>query len=157
MFDLVEKAFDEVADFVDRCLEAAPLGGDGPAWDNRLCAAGRDGIHGALAIITLVRQNVACLQPVEQPLDLGDIVAFAAGQDKAGRGAQGSGGGMDLRTQPTLGLSPIAGFGRVSFKPTFGSIAFFGAPALCWCARTMVLSTRMYSKSASSLKAVKRL
>lgn len=152
MFDLVEKAFDEVAVFVDRCLEAAPLGGYGPAWDNRLCAAGCDGIHGALAIVTLVRQNVACLQPVEQPLDLGDIVPFAAGQDEADRVAQGIGGGMDLRTQPTLGASQ-----RVSFKPIFGSIAFFGAPALCWCARTMVLSTRMYSKSASSLKAVKIL
>ena len=126
VFDLVEEAFDQVTVFVDRGIEAAPFGGDGPAWDNRLCAAGCDGIHGPLPIVSLVCQNVACLEPVEQPLDLGYVIAFAAGQDEADRVAQGIGGGMDLGAQPAFGASQ-----RVSFKPIFGSIAFFGTPALC--------------------------
>jgi hypothetical protein len=42
------------------------------------------------------------LQPFEQRFDLSDIVAFAAGQDKAYRIAQGIGYGMDLGAQATF-------------------------------------------------------
>jgi hypothetical protein len=69
---------------------------------------------------------MTCLQPVEKRLDLGDVVAFAAGQDEANRIAKRIGGGMDLGAQAAFRPSQ-----RVSFKPIFGSIAFFGAPALC--------------------------
>ena len=65
-------------------------------------------------------------QSSEERVDLGDVVAFAAGQNEADRVAQSVGRGMDLGAQPALGASQ-----RVSFKPIFGSIAFFGAPALC--------------------------
>lgn len=79
-----------------------------------------------LAVITLVGQDVVCPQSIEQTLDLGDVVAFTAGQDEADRVTQSVGCGMNLGAQPALGASQ-----RVSFKPIFGSIAFFGAPALC--------------------------
>ena len=69
---------------------------------------------------------MACPQPFEQPLDWGDVVALAAGEDEADRVAQGIGCGVNLGAQPPFGASQ-----RVSFKPIFGSIAFFGAPALC--------------------------
>ena len=82
--------------------------------------------HGALAVIALVGQNMVRPQSGEQALDLGNFVAFAAGQDEADRASQGVGCSMDLSAQPALGASQ-----RVSIKPIFGSIAFFGAPALC--------------------------
>jgi hypothetical protein len=91
-------------------------------------------------------------QAIEQAFDLGDVIAFAARQDEADGIAKRIGGGMNLGAQAAFWPSQ-----RVSFKPVFGLIAFFGAPALCWWARTIVLSTRMYSKSASSLNALKRL
>jgi hypothetical protein len=126
VFDLAEEALDQVAILVDGGIEAAPFGGDGPARDDGLCAAGRNGVHGPLPIVTLVRQNVTCLQTFKKRLDLGDVVALAAGQDEANGIAQCIGGGMDLGAQTAFRPSQ-----SVSFKPIFGSIAFFGAPALC--------------------------
>ena len=65
-------------------------------------------------------------QSSEQSFDLRDVVAFATGEKEADGMTQGIRRGMDLGTQSALGASQ-----RVSFKPIFGSIAFFGAPALC--------------------------
>ena len=100
--------------------------GCGAAGDDGFCAGGGDGIHGALSVIAFVCEDMASPQSIEQPFDLGDVVAFAAGQDEADGVAQSVGGGMDLGAQPALGASQ-----RVSFKPILGLIAFFGAPALC--------------------------
>ena len=74
------------------------------------------------------------------------------GQHEADGIAKRIGGGMNLGAQAAFWPSQ-----RVSFKPVFGLIAFFGAPALCWWARMSVLSTRMYSKSASWFNTLKRL
>lgn len=126
VLDLVEEAFDEIAVFVEGGIEASPLGCCGSARNDGFCSAGGNGIHRALAGIALVGQNMVCPQSIKQTLDLGDVVAFATGQDETDRVTQGIGGGMDLGAQPALGASQ-----RVSFKPIFGSTAFFGAPALC--------------------------
>lgn len=126
MFDLAEESFDQIAFLVEMRIEAAPLGGCGSARNDGLCAGGGDGVHGALSVISFIGKDMPCLQSVEQAFDLGDVVAFPAGQDEANRIAQGIGGGMDLGAQAAPGASQ-----RVSFKPIFGSIAFFGAPALC--------------------------
>jgi hypothetical protein len=126
VFDLVEEAFDQIAIFVESGIEGSPLRGCGPARDNGPRTAGGDGIHSTPTVIALVGQDMVCPQPIEQPLDLGDVVALSASQDEADRIAQGIGCGMDLGAQ-TAFRPPQ----RVSFKPIFGSIAFFGAPALC--------------------------
>jgi hypothetical protein len=57
---------------------------------------------------------------------LGDVVALTTRQDETYWIAQGIGGCMDFGAQSTFGPSQC-----VSFKPIFGLIAFFGAPALC--------------------------
>jgi len=126
VFDLVEEAFDQITVFVEGCVEGSPRCGNRPSRDDRLCARSGDRIHGASAIIAFVGQNMVRTQSSEERVDLGDVVAFAAGQNEADRVAQSVGRGMDLGAQPALGASQ-----RVSFKPIFGSIAFFGAPALC--------------------------
>lgn len=126
MFDLVEEAFDQITVFIEGCVEGSPSCGNLSSRDDRPCARRGDRIHGASAIIAFVGEDMVCAQPSEKPLDLGDVVALAAGQNEANRVAQSVGRYMDLCAQPALGASQ-----RVSFKPIFGSIAFFGAPALC--------------------------
>lgn len=102
------------------------MGGGRPAWHDGCRACGCDGVERALTVIAFVGYNMARLQPVKQRLDLGDVVALAAGQDEADRIAKRVGGGMDLGAQAAFRPSQ-----RVSLKPVFGLIAFFGAPALC--------------------------
>ena len=145
MFDFAEQAFDQIALFVELAIEASPCRGRGSARHDGHRACGGDGVHRPLTIIALVGKDVAGLQALEQRLDLGDVVALAAGQEEAERIPQGVGGDMDLGGQAALRPAD-----RVSLSP------FFWAPALCWCARTMVESTNMYSKSGWSAKALKR-
>jgi hypothetical protein len=102
VFDLTEEAFDQIAIFVNRCIKAAPCGSGGPARHDGFCASGGDGIHGALAIITFVGQNMTCLQSFKQRFDLGDIVAFTTGQDEPNRITQRIGGSMNLGAQATF-------------------------------------------------------
>lgn len=96
VFDLVEEAFDQIAVFVERGVKASPLGGCGAAWDDGLGSGCRNGMHGTLAVIALVGEDMVGPQSIEQPLDLGDVVAFTAGQDKADRVAKSIGCGMNL-------------------------------------------------------------
>jgi hypothetical protein len=73
-----------------------------------------------------------------------EVVSLARRQMKGGRIAQGIDSGVDLGAQP-----PSAEPDRL-----FGLTVFFRAPALCWWARTMVLSSMAYSLSASAAKAL---
>src|SRR3546814_201646 len=99
VFDLVEEAFDEITFFVEMGVEAAPLRGCSAPRDDWLCAAGGDGAHGALPVISLVRENMSGLQSVEQAFDLGDVVALSACQEEADRVTQSVGSSMDLGAQ----------------------------------------------------------
>ena len=96
MLDLVEEALDQIAVFVERGIEGSPLRGCGSARDNGLGTAGGDGSHGTPTVIALVGQDMICPQPIEQSLDLGDVVALSASQDEAHRVAQSIGRGVDL-------------------------------------------------------------
>lgn len=96
MFDLAEEAFDQIAVLVYRCIKASPTGGCGSARDDRFCASGGDGIHGALAVIAFVSQNMPCLQPIEERLNLGNVIAFPARQNEANGVAQRISGGMNF-------------------------------------------------------------
>ena len=69
---------------------------------------------------------------------LGNVVSLTAGQAEAGQIAQSINGCMDLGTQSPARTAN-------TLLPVF-----LGAPAACWCARTMVLSRNTSSKSASS-------
>lgn len=99
VFDLVEEAFDEITFFVEMGVEAAPLRGCSAPRDDWFCAAGGDGVHGALPVISLVRENMSGLQSVEQAFDLGDVVALSACQEEADRVTQSIGSSMDLGAQ----------------------------------------------------------
>jgi hypothetical protein len=99
VFDLAEEALDQVAVLVDCGIEARPTGGCGSTRDNRLRSRCCDGVHGALAIVAFVSQHMARRQTFEQPLDLGGVIAFPAGQNEADGIAERIGGGMNLGAQ----------------------------------------------------------
>ena len=99
VFDLAKEALDQIAILVDRGIKGAPLCCRGSAWDDGFCSCRRDSVHGTLAIITLVGQHMTCPQTIEQALDLGDVIAFAARQDEADGIAKRIGGGMNFGAQ----------------------------------------------------------
>src|SRR5882757_2836933 len=68
-------------------------------------------------------------------------MGLAGSQEKRGGIAQRVGHGVDFGAQ-----SALAAPDRLVFA------VFFWAPALCWCARTMVLSIMAYSLSASAAR-----
>ena len=99
MFDLAEEALDEVPILVDCSVEGAPTGGCGSSRNDWFCSGRSDGVHGALAVISFVCQDIASLQPLEQPLDLGDVIAFSTCQNEADWIAKRIGGGMNFGAQ----------------------------------------------------------
>lgn len=102
MLDLTEEALDQIAVFIDDGVKAAPCGGSGSARNDGFCTSCGDGIHGALAVITFVSQNMARFQPVEERLNLGNVIAFSARQDEANGIAKRIGGSMNLGAQATF-------------------------------------------------------
>lgn len=102
MLDLAKEAFDQIAVLVDYGIEAAPFGGCGSAWHDGFCAASGNSIHRPLPVIAFVGENMPCLQPVKQQLDLRDVVALPARQDEANGVAQRVGGGMNFGAQATF-------------------------------------------------------
>lgn len=145
MFEFAEEALDEVALLVEDRIEGPPRDGAGSARNDGNGSGGGDGIDGTLPVIAFVSEDEAGPDAIEQGFDLSDVVALAACQEDANRQAERVGGDMDLGAQPAFGAAE-----RVSFSP------FLGAPALCWWARTIVLSTSTYSQSGVSAKALKR-
>src|SRR3546814_11819464 len=85
VFEFVEEALEEVALFVEGGVEAAPCGGGRASRHDGDGARSGDGVDRALAIIAFVGQNEAGVEPIEQALDLRDVVALAAGPDDADR------------------------------------------------------------------------
>ena len=70
------------------------------------------------------------------------VMRLSRGQKEPGRIAERVDQGMNLGAQPASAAAD-----------RFVAAAFFlGAPALCWCARTIVLSIIAYSLSASALR-----
>ncbi len=141
MFELVEEAFDEVALLVDVPVVIVVAGSGPIEGDDGLGALGLDGLAEVIGIVGLVGQDVACPQTVDERPGLGDVVAFAAGEEEAHRVAERVDGDMELAGQP----APAAANGAI-FRPPF-------LPVACWCARTMVESMIRYSKSGSSANA----
>ena len=142
LLESIEKAFDQVARFV-----AMPI--DGPLMDSvaarRDIGKGRSGFDSFdqfIAVVAFVGRNSGRRNIGDQRGPLCNVRYLSAGQDQAQRIAQGINAGMNFRSQPAA-------------RSTDRLIAtvFFGAPAACWCARTIVASMNNSSRSASSLSA----
>ena len=96
-----------------------------------------------LSIIRAIRDHPLKIKIGKQVFRLGDIVPLSCGQQKAQRVAQRIYAGVDLGAEPAPAASE-----RLIFLPT----AFFDAPAAQGCARTMVLSSKIFSISGSLAK-----
>ena len=107
--------------------------------DNRRGFHCRDHFQKAVGIKSLIGHHRAhVLHPFDKIRRFGDVVLLPAGQTKSGQIAQPIDNCMNLGTQaPTRTAKTLLP-------------VFLGAPAACWWARTIVLSRKTSSKSASS-------
>ena len=92
-----------------------------------------------IGIEGLVRQQGIGLHLRQQRVSAFQIVGLPCGQQERQRIAKRIDHGMDFGAQPAFAAPD-----RLVFA------VFFWAPALCWCARTIVLSIMAYSLSASA-------
>ena len=97
--------------------------------------------HTLIGIKGFVRQQSVGFHPRQQLVSAFQIMSLARRQQEGERIAQRVDQGMDFGAQ-----SSFAAPDRLVFA------GFFWAPALCWCARTIVLSIMAYSLSASAAK-----
>ena len=137
VFDLEEEPFDEIAFAVEREV-ARDLWRGFSGWDHRDGVLFGDGIAERLGIVALIAEDVSGRQIGDQGFGLGDVVDLSWRKNEAEWIAQGIDDGVDFGGQSAARASD-----RASFRPPF-------LPAACWCARTMVESIMMYSKSGSS-------
>jgi hypothetical protein len=111
-------------------------------WDHELFSCRKQRFdHALIGIEGLIRQQGFGLHVRQQRIGSFQIMGLARSQEKRGGIAQCVDHGMDFGAQ-----SAFAAPDRLVLA------AFFWAPALCWCARTMVLSIIAYSLSASAAR-----
>jgi transposase len=111
----------------------------GVVGDDRDGALGGDRLAQRVGVVGRIGNDHLGRKPVDQRVGLRAVAALSAGQGEAHWGAQAANGQVDLGTQAAAGAAK-----GLIFSPPFF------APAACWWARMMVLSTIRYSKSGSS-------
>ena len=113
---------------------------------SRLASPGQAFEHARIGVERLVGDQCASLHTGEQVVGPCEVVGLACGQVEADRVAERVHHRVYLRAQAAAGASDrlvLAGAVRANF---------FWAPALCWWARTTVLSIIACSLSASAAK-----
>ena len=114
VFDLTKEAFDQIAVSMNDDVKAALCGGCGSARHNWFCASSCNGIHRPLFVIAFVSQNMSTFWPVEQRLNLCNVVAFVTSQDEADKVAKSKGSGVNLGAQATPFFNGAGSFDRPS-------------------------------------------
>lgn len=102
--------------------------------------------HAFVRVISFVREQRLGFHPGHQSIRSGEVMDLSGGQKDRQGITQRIHQSVDFGTQATL-----AAPNRLIFR------GFFLAPALCWWARTMVLSIIAYSLSASVLSIARML
>ncbi len=140
MLDFVEETLDQMTLLVQMGVIFPRLFAVLAGWNDRFCISRCDVVQEFLRIIGSIRNRPLEIEISKQVFGLGDIMALPSGQEKPQRVAQGIYAGMDLGAESAPAASE-----RLACLPT----AFFEAPAAQGCARTMVLSTQIFSISGS--------
>lgn len=143
MLDFVEETFDQVTLLVQMEVVFTRFFAILAGWDHRFCFFHCNQGQEFLRVIRAIRDHPLKIKIGNQAFRLGNIVALSARQEKAQRVAQRIYAGVDLRAEPAPAASKC-----LVFLPT----AFFDAPAAHGCARTMVLSSKIFSISGSLAK-----
>jgi len=135
MFELVEETLDEIAFAIEG--EVAPTRGFpvGFRWDDWGDCSIVEGGDEGVGVERLVGDQSARIDGSDQRFCASQIVILARAEHHLDRIAEGVDERVDLGGQSAAGSAN--GLRAV----------FFSAPALCWCARTMVASIIMYSLS----------
>ena len=146
MLELIEETLDEVSFAIEGKIAEALDGAVCFGWNNDASSSHFDIGNDGITIIALVTEHVAGLDAIQQRYGLSTVRNIAGCQNEPQRIAARVAQGMQFGGQSTA----RAANGFRLLIPPF-------APALCWCARTIVASTMTYSKSGSSANALKRL
>ena len=143
MLDFIEETFDQVSLLVQMGVILPRFFAVLARRDHRFCCFLRNLDQKCLRVIRAIRNHPLEFKIGKQVFGLGDIVALPACQAKPQRVAQRIYAGVDFGAEST----PAAPEG-LACLPT----AFFDAPAAQGCARTMVLSSKIFSMSGSLAK-----
>ena len=143
MLEFVEEALDEIAFAVERVVACAlhfTVGLGRNHWGD---LSSREGVEQRIGIVSLVAEEGARVGVFEQRFGACQVVVLPRRQHQFDRIAQGINERVDFGRQSAAG------------SPNGLRAVFFRAPALCWCARTMVASIIMYSLSGSLANSLK--
>jgi hypothetical protein len=143
MFDFIEETFDQVPLLVPMAVVFPRLFAVLTGRDYRFCFFLCNQLQEFFRVIRTIRNYPLKIKIRNQTIRLGDVMTLPSGQEKPQRIAQGIYTGVDLGAKS----APTA-----PERLAFLSALFFDAPAAQGCARTMVLSSKTFSISGSSLK-----
>jgi hypothetical protein len=144
VFDFVDEALDAIAQLVGFFIIRDSWDAAG-AWRNDSIGLSLDEIGAKpISVIGFIGDDADERQILNEPGCLGYFVDLACGEDQAQRMTEGIDSDMDFGTQAAARAAD-----RLILSPPF-------APALCWCARTMVASIMTCSKSGSLANSLNR-
>ena len=142
LLDLGEEVLDQVTRRIKLSVVAARRGPVGSRRNHRGFASGRQRLKDPfIGVERLIGDQRIGLHRGQQVVRPHQVVRFTASQEEADRVAQRVDQGVDFGAQ-----SAARSTDRLVLA------GFFLAPALCWWARTMVLSIIAYSLSASAAR-----
>ena len=143
MFDFVEKTLHQMSLLVKLKIIISLLFAIFAGWDHRFSLYFGNFPQKVIRIIGTIRNDTLKFKIGNQIFSLCNVMLLSASQKKSQWVTQGIYTRMDFCAEPT----PAASQGLDSLAATF-----FDAPAAHGCARTMVLSSRIFSISGSSAK-----
>ena len=134
-----KESFNEISTFIDMLVIASEHLSIGFRWNDRCGIHCLDALNEVGGVKSFVgHDGTNDLQAIDEIGRFGDVVSFATGRTEVRQIAQPINRRMNFGAQsPTRTAKTLLP-------------VFLGAPAACWCARTMVLSRNTSSKSASS-------
>ena len=143
MLDLVEKTLHQMSLFVPMRVVVTQFFAVFASGDNRFRLVGRNGQQKCVGVVSAVGNHPLKVKTGNQVFRLSNVMPLAGGQQKAQGIAQGIYTDVDFGTEPAA-TTPES----LCDLPA----VFLEAPAAQGCARTTVLSNRMFSNSGSAAK-----
>ena len=142
LFELTDEILDQMACLVHLSIKIARRLATALGWDHRGFARRQQGFdHSRIGVERFIGQQGIGPHLRQEHIGALKVMRLTAGQEEGKWIAQRIDHEMDLCAQPAFAAPD-----RLVFT------LFFWAPALCWWARTIVLSIMAYSLSASAAK-----
>jgi len=143
MLDFVEETLDQMPFFVEMTIVITLIFAVPPRRDHRHGILFRNLLQELFRIVRAIRNYALKIKVFDQVIRLSNIMSLSTSQEKAQWITQSIYAGVDLGAEPATAASKRLGFLTATF---------FRAPAAQGCARTTVLSNRIFSISGSPAK-----